>query len=61
MKYVCYECGYYFRVRTEKTVFVMVADAGTFETWDNDLKTENPLNLPEYEEKVAATQVKKPD
>ena len=36
----------------------MVADAGTFETWDNDLKTENPLNFPEYEEKVAATQEK---
>lgn len=34
----------------------MVADAGTFETWDNDLKTGNPLNFPEYEEKVAATQ-----
>lgn len=38
----------------------MVADAGTFETWDNDLKTGNPLNFPEYEEKVAATQ-EKPD
>ena len=56
-KYVCYECGYYFRVRTKNRIR-MVADAGTFETWDNDLKTENPLNFPEYEEKVAATQEK---
>lgn len=58
-KYVCYECGYYFRVRTKNRIR-MVADAGTFETWDNDLKTGNPLNFPEYEEKVAATQ-EKPD
>ena len=56
-KYVCYECGYYFRVRTKNRIR-MVADAGTFETWDNDLQTENPLNFPEYEEKVAATQEK---
>ena len=56
-KYVCYECGYYFRVRTKNRIR-MVADAGTFETWDNNLKTENPLNFPEYEEKVAATQEK---
>ena len=56
-KYVCYECGYYFRVRTKNRIR-MVADAGTFETWDNDLKTGNPLNFPEYEEKVAATQEK---
>ena len=39
-KYVCYECGYYFRVRTKNRIR-MVADAGTFETWDNDLKTGN--------------------
>ena len=56
-KYVCYECGYYFRVRTKNRIR-MVADAGTFETWDNDLKTGNPLNFPEYEEKVATTQEK---
>ncbi len=38
----------------------MVADAGTFETWDNDLKTENPLNFPEYEEKKLPQHRKKP-
>ncbi|MDD6481611.1 MAG: acetyl-CoA carboxylase carboxyltransferase subunit alpha [Lachnospiraceae bacterium] len=56
-KYVCYECGYYFRVRSKNRI-KMVADAGTFEAWDEDLKTGNPLNFPEYEEKVAATQEK---
>ena len=56
-KYVCYECGYYFRVRSKNRI-KRVADAGTFEAWDEDLKTGNPLNFPEYEEKVAATQEK---
>ena len=56
-KYVCYECGYYFRVRVKNRI-KMVADQGSFEPWEEDLKTGNPLNFPEYEEKVAATQEK---
>ena len=54
-KYVCYECGYYFRVRAKNRI-KMVADAGSFENWFEEEKTGNPLNFPEYEEKVAATQ-----
>ncbi|MCI7321789.1 MAG: acetyl-CoA carboxylase carboxyltransferase subunit alpha [Lachnospiraceae bacterium] len=56
-KYVCYECGYYFRVRVKNRI-KMVADAGSFEPWFEELTTENPLNFPEYEDKVAATQEK---
>ena len=56
-KYVCYECGYYFRVRVKNRI-KMVADSGSFEPWFEDLTTENPLNFPEYEDKVAATQEK---
>ena len=56
-KYVCYECGYYFRVRTKNRIR-MVADEGSFVSWDEDLTTGNPLNFPEYEDKVAATQEK---
>lgn len=56
-KYVCYECGYYFRVRARNRI-KMVADAGSFEAWDEDLATGNPLNFPEYEDKVSATQEK---
>ena len=56
-KYVCYECGYYFRVRAKNRI-KMVADAGSFEAWDEDLMTGNPLNFPEYEDKVSATQEK---
>ena len=53
-KYVCYECGYYFRVRAKNRI-KMVADAGSFENWFEEEKTGNPLNFPEYEEKVATT------
>lgn len=56
-KYVCYECGYYFRVRAKNRI-KMVADAGSFENWFEEEKSGNPLNFPEYEEKVAATQEK---
>ena len=56
-KYVCKECGYYFRVRTKNRI-KMVADAGTFEPWFEDVEETNPLNFPGYEEKLAATQEK---
>ena len=31
----------------------MVADTGTFQEWFTDLETENPLEYPGYEEKIA--------
>ena len=34
----------------------MVLDSGSFEEWDKDLKTKNPLDFPEYEKKVARMQ-----
>lgn len=56
-KYVCYECGGYFRVRTKNRI-KMVADAGTFEVWFEDLEPSNPLEFDGYEEKVAAAKEK---
>lgn len=56
-KYVCYECNHYFRVRAKNRI-KMVADKGSFEPWFEELKTENPLNFPEYESKIAQTQEK---
>lgn len=53
-KYVCYECGHHFRVRAKNRI-KMTTDAKSFEPWFEDIKTENPLNFPNYEEKVAAT------
>ena len=56
-KYVCYECDYYFRVRAKNRI-KMVIDKESFEYWFDDMETENPLNFPEYEEKVENTQKK---
>lgn len=36
----------------------MIADEGSFEEWDHDMKTSNPLNFKGYEEKVQALQEK---
>ena len=52
-KYICYECGYYFRVSTNNRIR-MVADQGTFERWFDDIKDANPLNFEGYEEKIEA-------
>ncbi len=50
-KYVCYECGYYFRVRTKNRIR-MVADAGSFEPWFEDVLGNDPLQFPDYMEKL---------
>ena len=50
-KYVCYECGYYFRVRAKNRIR-MVADEGSFEPWFEDEKTKNPLQFPGYDDKI---------
>ncbi len=56
-KYICYECGYYFRVSTTRRIR-MVADAGSFEPWFEEMESQNPLDFPEYEEKVEAAREK---
>lgn len=56
-KYVCYECGGYFRVRTNNRIR-MVADLHTFEPWFEDMPVSNPLNYEGYEEKLAAAREK---
>ena len=42
--YVCYECGSYFSVRTRNRIRMM-ADAGTFTPWFEDLAEANPLEF----------------
>lgn len=56
-KYVCYECGNYFRVRTKNRI-KMVTDAKSFTPWFEYLESENPLDFPEYMEKVEAAKAK---
>ena len=55
--YVCPKCEGYFRIKT-KTRIRMVADAGSFEEWFCDIEQKNPLDYPEYEEKIAGLQEK---
>lgn len=57
MKYVCPECNYYFRVRANNRIR-MVVDDGSFEAWFDDIRTENPLNFPDYEGKIEDTMEK---
>ncbi len=56
-KYVCYECGNYFRVRTKNRIR-MIADKDTFEPWFEELESKNPLDFPGYPEKIKAAQEK---
>ncbi len=56
-KYVCYECGYYFRVKTNNRIR-MVADVKSFIPWFEDMPVSNPLSYEGYEEKLAETREK---
>ena len=55
-KYICYECGSYFRVKTKNRI-KMVTDSKTFEPWFEDMPYSNPLNTEGYEDKVKSAQV----
>lgn len=50
-KYVCYECGGYFRVKTKNRI-KMVADPHTFVQWFEHTDIENPLSFEGYEDKL---------
>lgn len=56
-KYVCSECGYYFRVKVNNRIR-MVADPKTFTPWFEDMPVCNPLKYEGYEEKLAETREK---
>ena len=43
-KYVCYECGGYFRVKTKNRI-KMVADRNTFEPWFEDMEVSILLTM----------------
>lgn len=56
-KYVCYECGAYFRVNASNRL-KMVLDRKSFEEWFLDVHGNNPLNFPGYEEKISIAREK---
>ena len=55
--YICPKCGGYFRVHAYRRI-EMIADENSFEEWDMDLQTENPLDYKGYEEKIEKLQEK---
>lgn len=55
--YICPKCGGYFRVHAYRRI-EMVTDEGTFEEWDRDLMSPNPLEYKGYEEKPRSLQEK---
>lgn len=56
-KYVCYECGSYFRVKAKNRIR-MIADTRSFTPWFEELVPVNPLDYEGYEEKLAETREK---
>lgn len=56
-KYICYECGGYFRVKIPNRIR-MVADSHTFEPWFTDMPVRNPLAYEGYEDKLAEAREK---
>ena len=47
----CHHCGYGFRIGAFQRLNLVI-DEGSFESWDADIAFRNPINFPEYKEKV---------
>lgn len=56
-RYVCYECGAYFRVKTGNRL-KMVLDPQSFEEWFAEEHGTNPLDFPGYADKLTAVREK---
>lgn len=56
-RYVCYECGAYFRVKTGNRL-KMVLDPQSFEEWFAEEHGTNPLDFPGYVDKLTAVREK---
>ncbi|UQS84222.1 acetyl-CoA carboxylase carboxyltransferase subunit beta [Bombilactobacillus thymidiniphilus] len=52
---LCPECGYGFRVTARQRLKMLTKD---FQEWDADLVTQNPLDFPNYDEKLKKAQSK---
>ena len=56
--YVCPNCGYHLQISAKRRI-AQVADAGSFQEFTGRLIGGNPLDFPEYEEKLKKFQEKK--
>lgn len=55
--YICPKCGGYFRVHAYRRI-EMTVDEGSFEEWDKDMVSQNPLGYRGYEEKLDSVRLK---
>jgi len=53
----CPKCHYNFRLGAKERLSLIV-DEGSFEAWNEDLSTKNPLDFPNYLEKIKQTQAR---
>ncbi|MFV0559173.1 MAG: acetyl-CoA carboxylase, carboxyltransferase subunit beta [Enterococcus sp.] len=54
---ICPHCGYSFRISAWERIALTINEK-SFEEWDNDLKTKDPLDFPDYQKKIASMQEK---
>lgn len=54
---VCPYCGYSFRIGAWERM-ALIVDEKSFEEWDTELVTKDPLNFPDYLDKITAMQEK---
>ncbi len=55
--HVCFGCGYHYPMRAHERIKSLL-DEGSFRELDAGLSTANPLQFPDYEEKIAADRKK---
>ncbi|OJF92495.1 acetyl-CoA carboxylase, carboxyltransferase subunit beta [Alkalibacterium sp. 20] len=53
----CPNCHYTFRISAQERLSITV-DPKTFIEWDADVTTHNPLDFPDYEQKISRIQIK---
>ena len=49
--FACQSCGAYVRIHAKRRI-KLLADPGSFEEWNQELPVVNPLDFPEYEQKL---------
>ncbi len=54
-QYICPKCNGYFRMHAQTRIETIINDS-TFESWDTDLISKNPLDYPGYEKKLKKLQ-----
>jgi acetyl-CoA carboxylase carboxyl transferase subunit beta len=52
---ICPKCARYFRLNSKERIR-SIADEGSFKELDSTLQAKNPLDFPDYEEKIAKMQ-----